>query len=226
MTAVRQGDGPGVVPGPSRVEGGSRRWVEPRPPPLVAGVAGTIAGGAVGGAQREDRALAAVVAGLAGDGLLGNGELAGGPCHGITSASSAAQRTSASRLSLTPGSTGRFRRRAVRMAVPTPFARSATWARRSRRAAVGSFLAKGILLGPAPGCYSTAGALPLTGLNGSLLATVAGRGAAAGLRRQRQAAGAAAGAAALATTTASSAVARCRGSARPAPPATPPATNC
>jgi hypothetical protein len=40
----------------------------------------------------------------------------------------------------------------VRIARPTPVARSATWARRSRRAAVGSFLAKGFLLGPAPGC--------------------------------------------------------------------------
>src|SRR5829696_6027299 len=63
------------------------------------------------------------------------------------------------------------------------------------------------------------------GLNGSLLATVVDRGAAAGLRRERQAAAAAAGAAALATTTASSAPARSRGSARPAPPATPPATS-
>jgi len=62
--------------------------------------------------------------------------------------------------------------------------------------------------------------------NGSLLATVAGRGAAAGLRRERQAAVAAAGAAALATMTASSASARSMGSARPAPPATPPATSC
>ena len=61
--------------------------------------------------------------------------------------------------------------------------------------------------------------------SGSLLTTVAGRGGVAGLRRARQAAVAAAGAAALATTTASSAPARSMGSARPAPPATPPATS-
>jgi hypothetical protein len=60
-------------------------------------------------------------------------------------------------------------------------------------------------------------------LSGSLLIRVGCRGGAAGRWPRRQAAAAAAGAAALATTTASTAVARCRGSARPAPPATPPA---
>jgi hypothetical protein len=62
-------------------------------------------------------------------------------------------------------------------------------------------------------------------LIGSLLTTVAGRGAMAGLRPRPQAAAGAAGAAAPATTNASSAPARSRGSARPAPPATPPATR-
>ena len=66
----------------------------------------------------------------------------------------------------------------------------------------------------------------VTPLIGSLLTMAAGRGGVADLRQRRQAAVAAAGAAVLATTTASSAVARCRGSARPAPLATPPATSC
>jgi hypothetical protein len=62
-------------------------------------------------------------------------------------------------------------------------------------------------------------------LTGSLLTMAAGRDGVADLRRQRQAALAAAGVAVLATTTASSATARSTGSARPVPPATPPATS-
>jgi modification methylase len=61
--------------------------------------------------------------------------------------------------------------------------------------------------------------------NGSLLVRVEGRGVAPGRRQRRQAAVAAAGAVALATTTASSAPACSRGSARPAPGATPSATT-
>jgi hypothetical protein len=62
-------------------------------------------------------------------------------------------------------------------------------------------------------------------ITGSLLATVAGKGAAADLRQASQAALAAAGAAGLATTTASSAAPRCMGSARPAPLEPPPARS-
>jgi AAA ATPase domain len=84
-------------------------------------------------------------------------------------------------------------------------------------------------LGPVLTVLTVASAGPVLPLallaNGSLLIRVAGRAVVAGLRPGRQAAVAAAGAAALATTTASTAAARCMGSARPAPPATPPATS-
>jgi hypothetical protein len=61
---------------------------------------------------------------------------------------------------------------------------------------------------------------------GSLLIMAVGRGSVADQWQAAQAAVVAAGAAALATMTASSATARSRGSARPVPPATPPATSC
>ena len=65
-----------------------------------------------------------------------------------------------------------------------------------------------------------------TALTGSLLTMVVGRGSVADQWQAAQAAVVAAGAAALATATASSVAARSRGSARPVPPATPPATSC